>query len=237
MTPQERQLVAELFDRLETLEQTPRDPEAERAIAEGLARAPHAPYALVQTVLVQDEALKRADARIRELGGDEEPPEGRSFLDTMRETLTGRRGSVPTVRPNTPDPRWGGGATLAQPQQQAPAPGMPGGSFLGTAAAAAAGMIGGSLLLNSIGSMFGHHGQANAAYDAPGSGQSPWSGGAADSDLAREAGVNDIGRGSGQAANDGGGLGLFDTAGNDVTADQDFDDGFDAGGDGGSDFA
>ena len=56
MTPQERQLVAELFDRLATLENSPRDPDADRAIAEGLARAPHAVYALVQTALVQDEA-------------------------------------------------------------------------------------------------------------------------------------------------------------------------------------
>jgi hypothetical protein len=67
MTPQERQLVAELFDRLASLEGAPRDPEAERAIAEGLRTAPHAIYPLVQTVLVQDEALRRADARIREL--------------------------------------------------------------------------------------------------------------------------------------------------------------------------
>ena len=52
----------ELFDRLATLENAPRDPEAERVIADGLRSAPHAPYALVQTALVQDEALKRADA-------------------------------------------------------------------------------------------------------------------------------------------------------------------------------
>ena len=39
MTPQERQLIDELFDRLANLESTPRDPDAERAIAAGLARA------------------------------------------------------------------------------------------------------------------------------------------------------------------------------------------------------
>jgi hypothetical protein len=238
MTPQERQLVAELFDRLATLENSPRDRDAERAVAEGLARAPHAPYALVQTVLVQDEALKRADARIRELEGGDEPRENASFLDTMRDALTGRRGSVPTVRPGTPDPRWGSGAALAQAPQQTPAPGMPGGSFLGTAAAAAAGVIGGSLLLNSIGSMFGRHGEASAAYDSSGSGQSPGSGSAADSDLARDAGINDIGRGGGQAASDTDGLGLFDTADNDIDDDGDFDIGGDGGGDfGGSDTA
>ena len=67
MTPEERELVTELFDRLATLENAPRDPDAERLIIDGLRRAPNATYALVQTTLVQDEALKRADARIREL--------------------------------------------------------------------------------------------------------------------------------------------------------------------------
>ena len=69
MTPQERQLVDDLFDRLARLETSPREPDADAAIAQGLRRAPNAVYALVQTVLVQDEALKRADARIQELEG------------------------------------------------------------------------------------------------------------------------------------------------------------------------
>ena len=76
MTPQEQELVNELFDRLAQLENNPRDPNAERLIADGLRDAPHAVYALVQTALVQDEALKRANARIEELqaqiGGEEQ---------------------------------------------------------------------------------------------------------------------------------------------------------------------
>ena len=60
MTPQEQELVEELFDRLAKLENSPRDPTAERVIADGLRHAPQATYALVQTALVQDEALKRA---------------------------------------------------------------------------------------------------------------------------------------------------------------------------------
>ena len=85
MTPQERALVDDLFDRLGKLESAPRDADAEQAIRSGLAKAPNALYALVQSVLVQDEALKRADARIRELeGGDENVPDDgrpRGFLD------------------------------------------------------------------------------------------------------------------------------------------------------------
>src|SRR4029077_2400351 len=135
MTPQERQMVDDLFDRLARLETAPRDAAAERAIEDGLARSPNAIYPLVQTVLVQDEALKRADARIRELTGEDAgEPAGGGFLDSMRETLTGRATttSVPRARPNAstePDPRWNsGGALAATAAAPAPAPGAPGGS-------------------------------------------------------------------------------------------------------------
>ena len=187
MTPQERQMVDDLFDRLARLETAPRDAAAERAIADGLASAPHAIYPLVQTVLVQDEALKRADARIRELSGEGSGEPTGSFLDSMRQALSGRA-SVPSVNPNTsvePDPRWNRGGTVGV----AAGP-SPGGSFLGTAAASAAGVIGGALLLNSISSMFGHHGSSAFAAMPPTG--SPWDNSAAGSDLAREAGLNDI---------------------------------------------
>ena len=227
MTPQERQLVDDLFDRLARLETAPRDAEAERAIAAGFTRAPHAIYPLVQAVLVQDEALKRADARIRELTGEDvgEPASG-GFLDSMRQALTSHSTatSVPSVRPDTsaqPDPRWNSGGTLA------PAAPSPGGSFLGTAAASAAGVIGGALLLNSISSMFGHHGGSTfAAVPPPGS---LWDNSAAGSDLSRDAGFNDIGR---DARGDTQLAGLFD---NDDAADvSDFGGDFDS--DSGGDF-
>ncbi|HLA20897.1 MAG TPA: DUF2076 domain-containing protein [Pseudolabrys sp.] len=221
MTPQERQQVDDLFERLARLETAPRDAEAERAIAEGLARAPHAIYPLVQTVLVQDEALKRADARIRELSGEDTAPRADGgFLDSMRNSLTGRpaHGSVPSVRPalaGEPDTRWNsGGALAAAAPPAAAAPSQAtgfGGSFLGTAAASAAGMIGGALLLNSISSMFGQRGGSAFGAVPPSSG-SPWDPGAANSDLARDAGVNDIGRGSAGSER---GAGLFDDSGAD----------------------
>ncbi len=227
MTPEERKLVTDLFDRLATLEDAPRDPEAERAIRDGLRQAPNAVYALVQTTLVQDEALKRADAHIRELEGGGEPPRDKSFLGGVRDTLLGSRdsrGSVPSVRPGDApgglSPAW---RTGAQPMAPAPAPepaapGRPGGSFLGTAAAAAAGMIGGSLLLSGIrGMMGGGVGGAHGAFDptAGGSGgPSPWGGGGgsiAGSDLSRQAGLDDMGR-----TPSGGGSGLLDGTGSDA---------------------
>ncbi len=230
MTPEERSLVKELFDRLATLENARRDPEAERLISEGLRYTPNAPYALVQTVLVQDDALKRADARIRELeAGATKSARDTSFLGSMREDVLGRRenrSSVPSVRPGegqpARSPAWQAGA---QPPQgglgsvPAQAPAGPGGSFLGTAAATAAGVIGGSLLLGSIRSMMGQPGSAHAAYDpaAGGSGASPWGGGSAGGgDLSRQAGLDDVGRGSSSASGDGGGqrgFGLLDDRG------------------------
>src|SRR5262249_23888108 len=106
MTPQERQLIDDLFDRLSKLENSPRDRDAEAAIVEGLRRAPTGTYALVQTVLVQDEALKRAHARIEELEArGPEPQQCGGCLDSMRDAAFGQgqsqgqpsRGSVPNA--------------------------------------------------------------------------------------------------------------------------------------------
>jgi uncharacterized protein len=214
MTEEERKLVSELFDRLATLEDAQRDSEAERLIRDGLRQAPSAPYALVQTVLVQDEALKRANARISELEGAAAPERDTSFLGGMRDSLFGsreRRPSVPSVGPSaTSSGMSSAWRTGAQPMPAAPAPalaaGAPmgmGGSFLGTAASAAAGVIGGALLLDGIRSMMGHHGGAHAAFD-PG-GASPWSSESTGGDLSRQAGLDDVGRTS-----DARSTGLFD---------------------------
>ncbi len=259
MTPQERQLVDDLFDRLSKLEGAPREPDAAAAIAQGLRSAPNAVYALVQTVLLQDEALKRANSRIQELeaGGAGEQRQSGGFLDSMRETIFGQeRGSVPNVRP--PDmasrPTWNSGQVLQQAQSPGPynqgpygqpygAPQAPmgggGGSFLGTAAAAAAGVVGGSLLLGSIRSMMGG-GSHQSFGDTAGlgdkaTGQTPWSD-QSGSGLAREAGINDIGS-SGRGADDNSRAGLFDSASNDDDHDDADVDSDDFDGDGDSDYA
>lgn len=221
MTPQERQLIDELFDRLARLEPSPRDAGAEAAIADGQRRAPHAVYALVQTVLVQDEALKRADARIRELeGGEPEQRPAGGFLDTMRDTLFGAgaaRGSVPSVRPGDGaarnGPAWNTGQVLGQTEQRqgslgggfgggpAAAGNSGDGSFLGTAAATAAGVMGGAMLMNGIRGLMGggSHQQGLGDTASAGGGKSPWdSGNASSGDLARDAGLGDMGKGGGR---------------------------------------
>jgi hypothetical protein len=246
MTPQERELVTALFDRLAALEQNPRDPEAERLIAQGVARAPHAIYPLVQTVLLQDEALKRANARIEELEGNASEPRGESFLDAVRNTVLGpaagsARGSVPSVRPSTV---WNTGqASYGAAPQPMPGPMTPGpmagagGSFLGTAAAAAVGMIGGSLLFNGIrGLMAGGHPAAFGSDALTAQPNSPWGNDASGSDLARAAGVDDVGANQFTPGDSVRSAGAFDT-GSDNDPDDLNDDlaGGDFGGDGTSD--
>ena len=271
MTPQERQLVDDLFDRLSKVEGAPRDPDAGAAIAQGLRKAPNALYALVQTVLLQDEALKRAHSRIQELEGEGQPQPPGGFLDSMRETIFGQapaRGSVPNVRPPelSGRPTWNSGQVMQQaqgpgqygqapygqqPAQQAPMGGG-GGSFLGTAAAAAAGVVGGSLLLGSIRSMMGGGGHQQGFGDTASAGDGaghrgsiedrrPWSD-QSGGDLAKEAGINDIGSSGRRASNDDGSsrTGLFDTASNDDDGDDHDDmdlDSDDFGSDGDGDYA
>jgi uncharacterized protein len=272
MTPQERQLIDDLFDRLAKLESAPRDSEATSAIMQGLRNAPNAVYALVQTALVQDEALKRANDRIQQLeaghAGEQNQPGG--FLDSMRDTIFGQspqHGSVPNVRPpsvGSGRPVWNSGEVMPQSQRPGqydqggygqqggqPAYGQPygapqqqggGGSFLGTAAAAAAGVVGGSLLLGSIRSMMGGGHQQQSFGDTGGHRGSVEDrrpgGDQANSDLARDAGINDIGSSgssrTGLLDNNNGGdssrAGFFDSGSDDDDHDDmDHDsDGFDS---------
>jgi hypothetical protein len=232
MTPQEQQLVADLFSRLASLEGQRRDPDAERLIREGLGRAPNSVYALVQSVLVQDEALKRANARIEELEHAIAAPAegGGGFLDNMRSAILGRdqpRASVPSVRPGGQGSSgvWGPRPDASQPPPQAGYPqagypqagyppgapmggGMMGGgsSFLGTAAATVAGVVGGGLLLNGIRSMMGGHQSFAGDYGQASAGaahaSSPWDGGGdhGSGNLAHDAGLDDIGGGGHRAA-------------------------------------
>src|SRR6266446_1663573 len=243
MTPQERQLVDDLFDRLSKVESAPRDPDAVAAINEGLRKAPNAVYALVQTALLQDEALRRANARIQELeaGGGAEQQQSGGFLDSMRDAIFGQgqpRGSVPNVPPREASSRpvWNSGQVMQQSQGPGPynqppygqpygAPQAPmggGGSFLGTAAA---GVVGGSLLLGSIRSMMGGSHQSFGDSAGLGGGvedRRPWSD-QSGGDLARDAGINDIGS-SKDRADDSARTGLFDSASNDDQASNDYRD-------------
>lgn len=155
MQNQERELITGLFGRLQPFEAQPRDGEAEALIKETIARQPAAPYLLVQTVLVQEQALKGAQERIAEL-------EAKVNAGGAAPAASGFLGSAPRIGP------WGAqpGAQAAQTAPPAPPTRSPlqaavapqaggGGSFLRSAMATAAGVAGGALLFEGIRSMMG----------------------------------------------------------------------------------
>ena len=166
MQSQERDLIAGLFGRLQQFESQPRDPEAEALIRDFVARQPASPYLLVQTVLVQEQALKAAQERIAELEAKAgAAPAASGFL-----------GSAPRIGP------WGSQPQAAAPQAPVPSTRSPlqaavapqpaaGGEFLRSAMATAAGVAGGALLFEGIRSLMGSNpgpfGSAAAAQPSP----------------------------------------------------------------------
>ncbi|MDI1283808.1 MAG: DUF2076 domain-containing protein [Reyranella sp.] len=168
MQAQERDLITGLFGRIQQFETQPRDPEAEALISGSVVRQPAAPYLLVQTVLVQEQALKAAQERIAELEAkvSAAPAAATSFL-----------GSAPKISPwGTQLSQSAPAPSTRSPLQAAVAPAAPaaapaGGSFLRTAMMTAAGVAGGALLFEGIrglmGSNPGPFGQAAAQPLAP----------------------------------------------------------------------
>ncbi len=147
MTPAEQQLVENLFDRMRRLGRVDKDREAEQLIQEAVREVPDAPYLLVQSVLAQEEALRQADARIREL-------EARSSTDAGRSFLGGPGLSTASVPVTGPRPTTASPAT----EPTSPEAGQP--SFLASALSTAASVAGGMLLADSIRGLFGGHHEA-----------------------------------------------------------------------------
>lgn len=181
MNSEERRMIADLFERMRNYGPVEKEDEAERMIREEVRRMPDAPYMLVQSVLVQEMALRRAEERIRELEdrvGELEGGRGRaaqgggSFLGGLfgggsrssdidwRERS--RASSVPSVgrgplgapERGRDDPRSGGVPQLRRGG---------GGGFLQSAMATAAGVAGGVLLADSIRGLFGDEKAGTAA--------------------------------------------------------------------------
>ncbi len=167
MTPEERQMLDGLFERVRAASNGPRDADAERYISDAARTTPAASYVLAQTVLVQQQALENATRHIQDLearakaGGEQG-----SFLGNIGRSIFGAGpasapqplASAPPQRPAyapTPPPY------APAPQQQAGpwgAPAAQGGGFLSGALQTATGVAGGMLLGNAIGGLFGGHG-------------------------------------------------------------------------------
>ncbi|WP_163882226.1 DUF2076 domain-containing protein [Rhizobium laguerreae] len=181
MSPEERQLLTALFDRVRTAAATPRDRDAEALIDQATREQPSATYYLAQAVIVQEKGLEAAANHIKELeehvrqleAGESEhrqAEQGGGFLSSI---FGNTQTQQPAPVPSNPgpwgqqsrgydDPRGDGNARQTQQQptgpwsQQADAPSA-GGSFLRGAVGTAAGVAGGMLLANSLSGIFGNH--------------------------------------------------------------------------------
>ncbi|WP_312278579.1 DUF2076 domain-containing protein [Kosakonia cowanii] len=156
----EQQLINGLFQRLKQAEQQngQRDAQAERQIAELVKQQPAAPYYMAQSMLIQEAALKRLQARVQELENQlaqqqsQHPSGGGSFLSGL---FGGNRN-----QPVQPAQNWGAPPVQQQPPQYAsPAPTASRGSgFMAGALQTAAGVAGGVVIADMLTSMF-HHAQ------------------------------------------------------------------------------
>src|SRR5689334_214675 len=145
MNSDERQLISDLFQRMRSYGPPDKDRDAESLINQQVRANPDAPYMLVQSVLVQEQGLEAANARVQELEEqlrsleDSQSRGGRSggFLGGFWGNRGGEepRSSVPQVgaraTPSVYDRRdegrspWGQNAPppSAQPAPAAPAGG------------------------------------------------------------------------------------------------------------------
>jgi hypothetical protein len=174
MNDQEREVVADIFRRLEEVANQPRDPEAERFIAEKLRQQPYAPYAMAQAIFVQEQALANLQTENEQLRAELEHlsrrPQG-----GLLSGIFGRGPRPPEPAYNTPPVRhaspWG--ETHPHPvQSHGMRPGEPGpwgmmqarggGGFLQTALSTAAGVAGGMMIANALSHAFGNDGGATA---------------------------------------------------------------------------
>ncbi|MGA8171958.1 MAG: DUF2076 domain-containing protein, partial [Methylocystis sp.] len=108
MSPEERQLLAGMFERIKANSAGPRDQEAEAFISEQIKAQPSAPYLLAQTVIVQDFALQSANQKLQQLEGrvrelESAPKPSTSFLGGL---LGGGAPPAPAPRP-APPPAYG----------------------------------------------------------------------------------------------------------------------------------
>jgi hypothetical protein len=165
MDATERQLIDELFGKVRQAEsQTgPRDADAEAHIARHVAQNPAAPYYMSQAIVVQEQALVGAQARIEELEQQlaSRPAGGGGFLSSL---FGGGQPAAPTV----PARRRGAQAAMDPRVAGYMNPhGQRRGGFLGDAMSTAMGVAGGMLLGSMLASAFMPDPAAAAEEPAP----------------------------------------------------------------------
>ncbi|GGB06609.1 hypothetical protein GCM10011491_38430 [Brucella endophytica] len=161
MDRNDQQAIQGLFQKLSQVErQSPeRDGEADAYIREQIAHQPGAPYYMAQTIVVQEQELNAAQARIEEMEQElaSRPASGGGLFSGLF------GGGGRPSRPSGAVPLTGGSEAMGQqPFQQQGYPQRTGGGFLAGAAQTAMGVAGGMLLGNMVAGMLGG-GEAKAA--------------------------------------------------------------------------
>jgi uncharacterized protein len=167
MTPEERTLISTLFDRLDSAGAKPKDPQADEYIRTKVSQQPAAPYLLVQSTLVMQQALTAAQTRIadleKQLSATQRPgaePSG-SFLSGVANLFgVGQPPAQPARGTQNPPPLPSQSAPLSKlspPPLPETGRGPAGGSFLQSALSTAAGVAGGALLFQGIQNLLGHN--------------------------------------------------------------------------------
>ncbi|MFB8275981.1 DUF2076 domain-containing protein [Nocardia colli] len=162
MENNDRNLILGLARRLRDAQPVQKDRQAAELIGQEIARQPDAIYVLAQAVLVQEQALRTAQARIDELTAEVERASSASAGMTPSGGFMNR-----LFGNNQQATGFGPGQPPGQPQPPDQAPQSGGGGFLKTAAAAAAGVAGGGLLLQGLSSAFGDEKPSAAAAFQP----------------------------------------------------------------------
>ena len=187
MTPQEREVINGIFERLKPAATQARDPDAEKHIAEMMRLQPYAPYVMAQSLYVQEQALASMNQQVQQLQAQvqqleqqaQQQPAGGGFLSGL---FGGGQSQPPRTPPaqanawgNAPQggmamqpqaqPQggpWAGAAAQQQPQSQ-------GSGFLGTALMTAAGVAGGMVVGNMLMNAFSNRGSSGQGLFGSGS--------------------------------------------------------------------
>lgn len=265
MTPDERHMIEDLFQRLAQSGSPDKDRDAERLIVDMMRRNSDAAYMLVQTALVYEYQLNENQNRIADLEAElatiRSGPQrsGGSFLGGR---VGSARGSVPSAgsspwgsqaraapnydeRPaydspavsgsrigSARNPQSGGFAGRGEPPPYEPVQNAPsqggmmggrapipppqaqpaaGGGFFRSALATAAGVAGGVMLANSLGSLFGGGDQAQAATGGSDAAANAYQDGQQDAQLESEWAANDAQDAAQDSDFDLGGFDSFET--------------------------
>lgn len=133
MTPDERQLISGLFDRMRDNRLAEKDRDADRLISDAMRQTPDSAYLLVQSVLAQEHYLQQAGSRIEELearlrdledemGRMQQQPQQKSSGSFLGGLFGGGRQEPAQVPRSSSVPSFGGGRSASPRPGEAGSP-------------------------------------------------------------------------------------------------------------------